>query len=81
MFSMFTYRIHNVETNRVHNVSEAFVLSWLTVDQKQPKSKLKELKRDCFIRGHVSTGTVGGGSYLVMTKTTQMDREQKKRVA
>jgi hypothetical protein len=77
--NMFTYRIHNLQSNRVHNVNEAFVLSWLKVDQQVtlPHEKLQQLKRDCFIHGHatVTSGSVGGGSYLVMTKATAMDRQ------
>jgi hypothetical protein len=80
---MFTYRIHNVQSNRVHNVNEAFVLSWLKVDQKEhlPHEKLQQLKRDCFVHNHVTSGSVHGGSYLVMTKTTEMDKQQKQKVA
>ena len=65
-----TYRIHNLEDNRVHNVNEKFVLSWLKVDQtvNNPLEKLNHLKRDCFASGHTTFGSVFGGSYLVMTK-------------
>ncbi len=69
--SQFVYRIHNLSDNRVHNVSERFVLTWLKAEcgETNPNDKLATFKRDAFTMGHrqVETGVVGGGSYLIIT--------------
>jgi hypothetical protein len=75
----YIYRIHKIADNQVYNVKEPFVLSWLKVEmlEPNPKAKLEDLQQTCINGGKATYGAIGGGSYIIVTKETELDKQNK----